>query len=85
MRRQERLNWQIRMADGDMTRTQRDEFAALFPGVDPAPGGQDRADWVDHLDHVTLVSDGTPSPASTDHIIRTVLRGQRGARPALSC
>ncbi|MET3808065.1 phosphoribosylaminoimidazolecarboxamide formyltransferase/IMP cyclohydrolase [Nakamurella sp. UYEF19] len=58
MRRQEHLNWQIRMAEGELTRTQRDEFAVLFPGVDPDLDGQVRAEWIDRLDQVTLVSDG---------------------------
>ena len=68
MRRQEHLNWQIRMAEGELTRTQRDEFASLFTGVDPDLDGQTRADWIDQLDQVTLVSDGfLPFRDNIDH------------------
>jgi phosphoribosylaminoimidazolecarboxamide formyltransferase/IMP cyclohydrolase len=56
MTRQDRLNWQIRMAEADMTPLQRAEFGRLFSGADPAPGG--REEWIAELDGVTLASDG---------------------------
>lgn len=68
MRRQEHLNWQIRMAEAELTRTQRAEFASLFTGVDPDLDRQVRADWMDQLDQVTLVSDGfLPFRDNIDH------------------
>lgn len=68
MRRQELLNWQIRMAEAELTRMQRGEFASLFPGVNPDLEAQARADWIDRLDHLTLVSDGfLPFRDNIDH------------------
>jgi phosphoribosylaminoimidazolecarboxamide formyltransferase / IMP cyclohydrolase len=58
MTRQDRLNWQIRLAEGDMTAGQRAEFGRLFPGAAPAIGPAERADFAGRLDGVTLVSDG---------------------------
>lgn len=57
MPRQDRLNWQLRMADADMTRRQLAEFGALFGGA-AALAAPDREAWLAHLDGVTLVSDG---------------------------
>jgi phosphoribosylaminoimidazolecarboxamide formyltransferase/IMP cyclohydrolase len=56
MTRQDRLNWQIRMAEADMTPLQRADFGRLFPGVAPGPAG--RNEWIAQLDGVTLASDG---------------------------
>jgi phosphoribosylaminoimidazolecarboxamide formyltransferase / IMP cyclohydrolase len=68
MTRQDHLNWQIRMADADMTRTQRAQFAALFPTTDPDLSPTDRADWIGQLDDLTLVSDGfLPFRDNIDH------------------
>jgi len=68
MRRQEHLNWQIRMAEGELTSTQRAEFASLFTDVDPDLDRQVRADWIDQRDQVTLVSDGfLPFRDNIDH------------------
>lgn len=68
MTRQDHLNWQIRMADADMTRTQRAEFADLFPDADPDLDAIDRADWIGLLDDLTLVSDGyLPFGDNIDH------------------
>jgi phosphoribosylaminoimidazolecarboxamide formyltransferase/IMP cyclohydrolase len=58
MARQDRLNWQLRMAGADMTPAQLGEFGALFGGAAPALPSADRAAWLARLDGVTLVSDG---------------------------
>jgi phosphoribosylaminoimidazolecarboxamide formyltransferase/IMP cyclohydrolase len=58
MSRQDRLNWQIRIADDDMTHTQRAEFASLFPGAEPALASAERSAWSAGLDGLTHVSDG---------------------------
>jgi phosphoribosylaminoimidazolecarboxamide formyltransferase / IMP cyclohydrolase len=58
MSRQDRLNWQVRMADGDMTPRQLAEFATLFPGTEPYLDTAERNRWLARLDSVTLVSDG---------------------------
>jgi phosphoribosylaminoimidazolecarboxamide formyltransferase/IMP cyclohydrolase len=58
MTRQDRLNWQIRLAEGDMTAGQRAEFARLFPGVAPAIDPAERAAALGRLHGVTLAPDG---------------------------
>jgi phosphoribosylaminoimidazolecarboxamide formyltransferase / IMP cyclohydrolase len=68
MTRQDHLNWQIRLAEADMTRTQRAQFAALFPTTDPDLSPTDRTDWIGQLDDLTLVSDGfLPFRDNIDH------------------
>jgi len=60
MRRQDRLNWQIRFAGHEMTRGQREEFGGLFGTAARAqydePGWREA--WAERLTGVTLVSDG---------------------------
>ncbi|HWD02520.1 MAG TPA: phosphoribosylaminoimidazolecarboxamide formyltransferase [Amycolatopsis sp.] len=75
MSRQERLNWQIRLADTDMTAAQLTEFARLFPGVTSRLTESARSDWVGQLDHLTLVSDGfLPFRDNIDHASRIGVR-----------
>jgi phosphoribosylaminoimidazolecarboxamide formyltransferase/IMP cyclohydrolase len=70
MRRQDRLNWQIRFAGAEMTGSQQAEFAGLF-GDEAAARYSDsawREEWAGKLDDVTLVSDGfLPYPDNVDH------------------
>jgi phosphoribosylaminoimidazolecarboxamide formyltransferase/IMP cyclohydrolase len=70
MTRQDRLNWQTRLADGDMTPWQAAEFGRLFPAHPPlAP--QEGAAWLAQLTGVTLVSDGyLPFRDNVDHASR---------------
>jgi phosphoribosylaminoimidazolecarboxamide formyltransferase / IMP cyclohydrolase len=56
--RQDRLNWQLRMTDADMTPPQRREFDALFGSAGPELTAADRTAWLARLDGVSLVSDG---------------------------
>lgn len=56
--RQDRLNWQLRMADADLTPGQVSEFARLFPGVAPTLSDEWRLRWLGQLTGVTLASDG---------------------------
>jgi phosphoribosylaminoimidazolecarboxamide formyltransferase/IMP cyclohydrolase len=75
MSRQDRLNWQIRMAGADMTPGQLAEFGQLFPGVAPGLGGPERAEWLARLDGVTLVSDGyLPFRDNIEHASRAGVR-----------
>ncbi len=68
MSRQERLNWQVRMADADMTPGQVAEFGRLFPGVSPGLDDEWRRRWLDQLSDVTLASDGfIPFRDNIDH------------------
>jgi len=70
MRRQDRLNWQIRFAGAEMTPAQREEFAGLFGAEAADRYGDDgwREEWAARLDDVTLVSDGfLPFRDNVDH------------------
>jgi phosphoribosylaminoimidazolecarboxamide formyltransferase / IMP cyclohydrolase len=58
MPRQDRLNWQLRMAEADMTPAQQREFGAHFGGAAGGPAAPDRAAWLARLEGLTLVSDG---------------------------
>lgn len=60
MKRQDRLNWQVRFAGQEMTRSQLVEFASLF-GMEARALYDEptwRARWADELGGITLVSDG---------------------------
>ncbi|MGD0198163.1 MAG: phosphoribosylaminoimidazolecarboxamide formyltransferase [Solirubrobacteraceae bacterium] len=56
MSRQDRFNWQVRWAEGDMTASQWTQFEQLFGKVAAADGWRER--HLAELDGVTLVSDG---------------------------
>lgn len=60
MSRQDRLNWQIRFAEGAMTSIQLREFAALFGDIaaDDSKETLWRDSWMKTLDGVTMGSDG---------------------------
>ena len=60
MRMNDRLNWQVRFADGAMTRRQAEEFCALFgPAARAASSATSwRDEWVGELQGLTLGSDG---------------------------
>jgi len=60
MKANDRLNWQIRLADGVMTRLQVLEFAALFgsEALTNLNDGLWREEWMKGLRDVTLGSDG---------------------------
>jgi phosphoribosylaminoimidazolecarboxamide formyltransferase/IMP cyclohydrolase len=75
MLRQDRLNWQIRMAEEDMTPRQLAEFAVLFPGTKPYLDDVERNRWLARLDSVTLCSDGfLPFRDNVDHASRAGVR-----------
>lgn len=75
MSRQDRLNWQLRLADGDMTPGQLAEFGRLFAGHDPALDRAERDSWAGLLSGVTLVSDGyLPFRDNIEHASRAGVR-----------
>jgi phosphoribosylaminoimidazolecarboxamide formyltransferase / IMP cyclohydrolase len=75
MSRQDRLNWQLRLADGDMTPGQLAEFGRLFPGHDPVLDRAERTAWAELLSGVTLVSDGyLPFRDNVEHASRAGVR-----------
>lgn len=57
MSRQDRLNWQIRFAEGDMTAGEWEAFREVAGDTEPVPADQ-RLAWGEQLDEVTLASDG---------------------------
>lgn len=60
MKRQDRLNWQIRFAGREMTPAQLDEFGSLF-GAGARIRYEDagwRGEWAAGLGGVTMTSDG---------------------------
>jgi phosphoribosylaminoimidazolecarboxamide formyltransferase/IMP cyclohydrolase len=58
VRRQDRINWQIRHIDGDMTTAERARFHNAVE-VDPGPfTTSERGSWLALLDEVVLASDG---------------------------
>lgn len=70
MTRQDRLNWQIRFAGHEMTRTQLDEFGRLFGDESRAAYDEPlwRDAWMREFTDVTLVSDGfLPFRDNVDH------------------
>jgi phosphoribosylaminoimidazolecarboxamide formyltransferase/IMP cyclohydrolase len=71
MTRQDRVNWQIRMAEADMTPSQRTEFRQLFCDTGPVVDSARRLGWMDGLTDLTLVSDGSlPFRDNIDHASR---------------
>jgi phosphoribosylaminoimidazolecarboxamide formyltransferase/IMP cyclohydrolase len=70
MGRQDRINWQVRMAGHELTRSQRDEFVRLFgaTAADLYDEPEWREDWVRASAGLTLVSDGyLPFRDNVDH------------------
>lgn len=57
MSRQDRLNWQIRFAEGDMTAGEWEAFREVAGDTEPVPADQ-RLAWGEQLNEVTLASDG---------------------------
>jgi phosphoribosylaminoimidazolecarboxamide formyltransferase/IMP cyclohydrolase len=58
IRRQDRINWQIRYIEGDMSPAELERFrSALTTDVVAFPGDE-RQRWLDQLDGVALASDG---------------------------
>jgi len=68
VRRQDRINWQIRHIDGDMT---TGEWARFHDAVEVDPGSliaSERHSWLALLDEVALASDGNiPFRDNVDH------------------
>ncbi|MEV7322022.1 phosphoribosylaminoimidazolecarboxamide formyltransferase [Streptomyces sp. NPDC093970] len=75
VRRQERINWQIRFIEGDLT---PDEHRRLGQAL-TVPAGElsadDRAQWIRRLDRVAFASDGAlPFRDNVDHAHRHGVR-----------
>ncbi|MFJ5785201.1 phosphoribosylaminoimidazolecarboxamide formyltransferase [Streptomyces hydrogenans] len=75
VRRQDRVNWRIRLVEGDLTEDERDRLRAAVAGErEGAPDELDpgrRAAWLARLTGVTFVSDGSlPFRDNVDHARR---------------
>lgn len=67
----DRVNWQIRFIEGDLTPDEQDQFAKVLAAPAPDLTAQDRTDWARRLDAVTFVSDGAlPFRDNVDHAAR---------------
>jgi len=71
VRRQDRVNWQIRFVEGDLTPDERDRFREALLTV-PAPfTAAERAEWLGRLTGVAFASDGAlPFRDNVDHARR---------------
>lgn len=58
VRRQERINWEIRYIEGDMDRRELERFRSALGDGAPALRPDERQAWLGRLDDVALASDG---------------------------
>jgi phosphoribosylaminoimidazolecarboxamide formyltransferase/IMP cyclohydrolase len=58
IRRQDRINWQIRYVEGDMDQAELDRFRSALTTNVVALERDERQRWLDQLDGVALASDG---------------------------
>ena len=75
IRRQDRINWQIRFIEGDLTRDEHSRLAEVLsaPPGELTPGHRD--EWRQRLDGVAFVSDGAlPFRDNVDHAHRHGVR-----------
>ncbi|MFJ6610144.1 phosphoribosylaminoimidazolecarboxamide formyltransferase [Streptomyces sp. NPDC091289] len=71
VRRQDRVNWQIRFIEGDLTPDERARFRAAVIGDPGELGADERTEWLTRLSRVSFVSDGSlPFRDNVDHARR---------------
>ena len=58
LRRQERINWQIRYIEGDLTAEEHERLNEAVEGVCEPLDGEARSSWLDQRTDVVLASDG---------------------------
>jgi phosphoribosylaminoimidazolecarboxamide formyltransferase / IMP cyclohydrolase len=75
VRRQDRINWQIRLIEGDISSTEREQLVRATEDAPSPLAAADRAGWLEQLDRVSLVSDGyIPFRDNIDHAARHGVR-----------
>jgi phosphoribosylaminoimidazolecarboxamide formyltransferase/IMP cyclohydrolase len=75
VRRQERVNWQVRLAEGDLTPDERTRLAAALTAPTAEPTGEERREWAARLSGVAFASDGAlPFRDNVDHAARHGVR-----------
>ncbi|WP_405589497.1 phosphoribosylaminoimidazolecarboxamide formyltransferase [Streptomyces sp. NBC_01190] len=75
VRRQERVGWQVRVAEGDLTRHERARLAEALtvPGTEPT--AEQRREWAARLTGLAFASDGAlPLRDNVDHAARYGVR-----------
>jgi phosphoribosylaminoimidazolecarboxamide formyltransferase/IMP cyclohydrolase len=67
-RRQDRINWQIRFIEGDLTADERQRLADALSAPAQVMTADDRSLWLAHLDGIAFASDGAlPFRDNVDH------------------
>jgi phosphoribosylaminoimidazolecarboxamide formyltransferase/IMP cyclohydrolase len=75
IRRQDRINWQIRFIEGDLTSDEETRLAAALSAPAEAFTPDMRTEWNTRLDHVAFASDGAlPFRDNVDHARRHGVR-----------
>ncbi|MEU0095987.1 phosphoribosylaminoimidazolecarboxamide formyltransferase [Kribbella sp. NPDC006257] len=75
VRRQERINWQVRWCEGDLTAYERERFDQALAEPAQELTSAERAEWIVRLDGVAFVSDGAlPFRDNVDHAQRHGVR-----------
>jgi phosphoribosylaminoimidazolecarboxamide formyltransferase/IMP cyclohydrolase len=75
IRRQERINWQIRWCEGDLTATEIQRLTRDLAEPAEELTNEQRAEWIRRLDDVAFVSDGAlPFRDNVDHAHRHGVR-----------
>jgi phosphoribosylaminoimidazolecarboxamide formyltransferase/IMP cyclohydrolase len=75
VRRQDRINWQIRYIEGDLDPSERERFRAALTADPPTLSPEEKAEWLSTLDGVSLASDGyIPFRDNVDHAARHGVR-----------
>lgn len=75
VRRQDRINWQIRYVEGDLDPGERRRFRAALKSDPPTLSAEEKVDWRTTLDGVSLASDGyIPFRDNVDHAARHGVR-----------
>jgi len=68
VRKQERINWRVRIIEGDLTPSELDAIGAAMDGEWSPLTAEERADWMGKLTGVAMVSDGfIPFRDNIDH------------------
>lgn len=71
VRRQDRINWQIRLVEGDLTPDERARLATALTAPAPELTNEQRTQWLAGLREVAFVSDGAlPFRDNVDHAHR---------------
>jgi len=71
LRRQDKINWQIRLIEGDLTAQERGHLAQALTGPADELNTAQRAEWIQRLTRVAFASDGyLPFRDNVDHAHR---------------